>query len=69
MFMSNDIRRGSSRFIAEDGRPMPMLGCCYTLCFLNIVFRHAMDIWTTDHFGVTEYSSNGGIVVWKCGAQ
>jgi len=33
MFMSNDIRRGSSRFIAEDGKSMPMLGCSCTLCF------------------------------------
>ena len=28
MLMSNDIRRGtSSRFIAEDGKPVPMLDC------------------------------------------
>ena len=58
MLMSNDIRRGSSRVITVLGKPMPMLGCCYTLCFLNIMPRHALGIWTTDRFGVAQYSSN-----------
>ena len=62
MLMSNDIRRGSSRFIAALGKSVPMSGCSYIMSFLNIMPRHALGIWTTDRFGVAQYSSNVGLL-------
>jgi hypothetical protein len=69
MLMSNDIRRGSSRFvIAEDGKRVPISACNYTSCFLNNISRRVPGASITDHLGVADTSSTGEDVVCKCGS-